>query len=131
MYNDIGYKSNTRIKSTGETIDLAATYRNTLTGLIPLEKDGDVLHIRGVDSVTYLDSRWCGYLSLWDSTGGFLAGSVVIQPETVSIDKNGDFAMVLDYAELTITNYPTASYIRLQLGEVTDKLIITRNQLID
>lgn len=129
VFNGIGYKKNARIRSTGEVTDIDPAYRNTLTGLIPV-KDGDVLHIRGVDTVLYLDARYCGYISLWDSTGGFLASQILIPRAAVSTDENGDFAMSINYGTLGITNYPTTSYIRIQLGEITDELIITKNQLI-
>ena len=131
VYNGIGYKENARINSSGGVTDLEASYKTTLTGLIPLEKDGDVLHVRGVDRVTYIDGRHVAWLSLWDSTGAFLEYHILFPEAAVGTDENGDFTMVLDYEVLTINNYPTASFIRLQLGEVTDKLIITRNQLIN
>ena len=89
-----------------------------------------MLHVRGTDRVIYIDGRHVGWCSLWDSTGAFLVYRILLPEALVSIDKNGDFAIVLDYATLTINDYPTASYIRLQVGEVTDELIITRNQLI-
>ena len=130
VFNDIGYKENARVNSTGDVVNIEATYRTTVTGLIPLEKNGDVLHIRGVDSVLYEDGRHVGWCSLWDSTGAFLAYRILVPATAVSTDENGDFTMTIDYEWLTVNDYPTASYIRLQIGEVTDELIITRNQLI-
>lgn len=131
VFNSIGYKENARVKSTGEVIDIPANHKTTLTGLIPLEKDGDVLHVRGVDRVTYIDGRYVGWYSLWDSTGAFLFNGAVIPTSLVSTDENDDFTITLDYTTLKVNEYPTASYIRLQVGKVADKLIITRNQLIE
>lgn len=130
VFNGIGYKENVRVRSTGELLDISADYKTTLTGLIPLEKDRDVLHVRGTDRVLYVDGRHVGWCSLWDSTGAFLESSILLSTSCVNTDKNGDFTILIDYAELKVNNHPTASYIRLQVGEVTDALIITRNQLI-
>ena len=131
VFNGIGYKENARVNSSGEVVDLGVEYKTTVTGLIPLGKDGDVLHVRGTDRVTYIDGRHNGWCSLWDSTGAFLEYRILLPEALVNTDENGDFAITIDYTALKVNNHPTASYIRLQVGEVTDKLIITRNQLID
>ena len=89
-----------------------------------------MLHVRGTDRVIYIDGRHVGWCSLWDSTGAFLESSILLPTSCVNTDKNGDFTILIDYAELKVNNHPTASYIRLQVGEVTDELIITKNQLI-
>lgn len=89
-----------------------------------------MFHVKGVDRVTYIDGRYVAKCSLWDSTGAFLAYDILLPQALVSTDENGDFAMTIDYATLKVNEYPTASYIRLQLGVVTGELIITRNQLI-
>ena len=130
VFNGIGYQKLARINSSGGITALEASNKTTLTGLIPLEKDGDVLHVRGVDRVAYIDGRHVGWCSLWDSTGAFLAYNILFPSTMIGTDENGDFAMTIDYATLKVNEYPTASYIRLQLGEVTGELIIARNQLI-
>ena len=130
VFNGIGYKENARANSSGGVTNLDASYKTTLTGLIPLEKDGDVLHIKGVDRVAYLDGRYNGWASLYDSTGAFLEHNILVPTSAMGTDENGDFTITIDYTALKVNNHPTASYIRLQVGEVIGEFIITRNQLI-
>ena len=127
VYNGIGYKAN--LRWSGSSNAFVSATRCVLTGLIPLGVNGDVLHIRGVDIVGYVDGRQSGWYHCYDSQGSRLQmSSGTIKTTMISTDENGDITITMNHSNLVLPS--GTAYIRFQFGEITGDFIMSRNFLI-
>ena len=127
VYNGIGYKAN--LRWSGSSSAFVSATKCVLTGLIPVGVDGDVLHIRGVDMVGYVDGRQSGWYHCYDSQGSRLQmSSGTINTTMISTDENGDITITMNHSNLVLPS--GTAYIRFQFGEITGDFIMSRNFLI-
>jgi len=88
IFNSVGYKENIRWSGTNQTFVAANSGAPcVVTGLIPLGEDGDVLHIRGVDTIAYVANKHSGYYHCYDASGArLLMGSALPTSSCMSTD---------------------------------------------
>ena len=127
MFNGVGYKQN--IRWSGSSQAFVSDTKVVVTGLIPIGKEGDVFHVRGVDRVSYIDGRQTGWSHYYDENGQRLKMAVNFDDKVISTDSNGDFTITLNRS--IMTGIPAnAKYVRFLLGGIIGDFIISRNFLI-
>lgn len=122
VYNGIGWKSNTRVKSDGT---LTTGSKCILTGFIPFVSTEDVFHIRGVEGISYLSGSDRGSIAFYGDGLTFLKRDSWLAGDN---DEFGDFTIPLNSIASKIP--AETKYMRFHLGSATGDVIMTRNQLI-
>ena len=134
IYNGTGYKTGTRLNSSGSVKEITESYFDAnvgTTGFIPC-KMGDTIRLQGM-VIDPADEQAGTYnIHVYDSGFGVVGSSAwlhIASHASVVVDSNG-YVTEITLAEGTVLGAANAAYLRLSARGISGESIITVNQEI-